>query len=213
MGADTAIGELAVVGVDDALHRRLLQAAPVGLALTAPGDPLRYAADARHDPHTLRGIIIGMNNSEEFWDLLLRFDTHRSWCPITVVHQGDEADQLRALAAGVAAVMSREAAAERIIPAVIATLHGDAVISVNTMASFAALLPSHTTLDELNADERRWLQWLADGRTVNALADHMGCSTRQMRRRLAGLYLRLGVANRDQAVALTARLGPLDPPS
>ena len=66
---------------------------------------------------------------------------------------------------------------------------------------------NHCSVDD--TDVRR-LTTLAEGWSVERLARHENFSTREMFRRLNGLYRTLGVHNRHQAVVVAARSGLLD---
>lgn len=61
----------------------------------------------------------------------------------------------------------------------------------------------------VGAEEAAWLRYLADGKTVAALADRVGFSERTMFRRLYEIYGRLGVRNRTEAIVAAQRLGLL----
>jgi DNA-binding CsgD family transcriptional regulator len=57
--------------------------------------------------------------------------------------------------------------------------------------------------------ERDWLRYLADLGTVAGLARSLGCSEREMYRKLGGVYARLGASNRSEALELARRRGLL----
>lgn len=65
--------------------------------------------------------------------------------------------------------------------------------------------------DWLSASEREWLQLLAEGATIVDVAADAGYSERAMYRLLHGLYGRLGVSTRSEAIAWAARRGLLEP--
>lgn len=82
------------------------------------------------------------------------------------------------------------------------------MVDAETIQFFTALLPAvDAVAEDLTEDERDWLVWLAAGETMLKMAGKTNWSERQFRRRLKAMYLHLGVANRDQAVALAGRLG------
>lgn len=63
---------------------------------------------------------------------------------------------------------------------------------------------------DLTSDEIRWLRRLSNGVSIRALHTEEYLSERELHRRLQNLYFRMGVRNRDQAVAKAGRLGLID---
>ena len=63
----------------------------------------------------------------------------------------------------------------------------------------------------LEPREAAWLRALSEDRTVDALARAAGMSEREMYRRLASVYQRLGATGRAQALVRAQRFGLLDP--
>lgn len=61
--------------------------------------------------------------------------------------------------------------------------------------------------EEVQPAELEWLRALATGDTVGEIAAHAGWPERSMHRHLASLYRRLGVRNRNKAVAWYLRSG------
>jgi DNA-binding CsgD family transcriptional regulator len=53
--------------------------------------------------------------------------------------------------------------------------------------------------------EHRLVQWLAAGRTNAQIGEHLGRSEKTVRNQLTRVYLKLGAANRAQAVAVLLR--------
>ncbi len=60
---------------------------------------------------------------------------------------------------------------------------------------------------QITVEQRRWLQRLAAGVTLQRLATEEGYSLRHLQRLIADLYRALGVGSRSQAVALAALAG------
>jgi DNA-binding NarL/FixJ family response regulator len=63
---------------------------------------------------------------------------------------------------------------------------------------------------ELSPRDQRWLRSMAEGATTASLARAAGYSEREMYRLLATLYVRLGAANRTEALLVAQRHGLLD---
>ena len=159
---------------------------------------------------TQRVLLLGLDHADA-WELLEAAQHLVSNCPILVLHAADQPDQLRALAFGVTGLLSIQSAPDRILRTLDALVDDDAVIPAATLATFTRLVPhQHPAIASLSDEERQWLQALSRGDTIPQLAAATSWSERQIRRRLAGLYLRLGVSNRDQAIALTAKHGGVD---
>jgi LuxR family maltose regulon positive regulatory protein len=75
----------------------------------------------------------------------------------------------------------------------------------------AAGLPAGT--DRLGSEEVMILAQLAGGASTWEVAEALYVSDRTLRRRLQSIYLKLGVANRSQAIAEAGRRGILKGPS
>jgi DNA-binding NarL/FixJ family response regulator len=89
-----------------------------------------------------------------------------------------------------------------------AALAGDVIVSravVTALISSSRLQPD--TEEPLEHEERRWLRQLASGMTVARLANTAGYSERAMYRLLNGVYDRLGVTNRTEALMRANALG------
>lgn len=129
-------------------------------------------------------------------------------CPVLYVHRDAPHRALAAIAHGVAGVMPYDAAPRRMLRAAAALADGDAVVSPDVLAALAQGWLAQQDGTRLIGDQQReFLMDLARGHTVQQIAARHGWSERQMRRKLADMYRTLGVANRDQAVAVAGRLG------
>lgn len=133
--------------------------------------------------------------------------------PRVVVLLEDESapNVVRALQLGAVSVLSRDVDPRRLLAAIEATAHGDVVVSRISGHALASAAVAEGEPDWLTRDEVEWLRLLADGAKVNAIARAAGYSERQMFRLLFGLYGRMGVASRDQAVLTAQRWGVLEP--
>lgn len=93
---------------------------------------------------------------------------------------------------------------------IMCTIHGawtdKTVLPYDTAAFMARWTP--VPIDPTD-DRVRWLRRLADGVTVDRLAEDIGYSRRAMFRLLAEYYTELGAANRTQALLAAARRGLL----
>jgi DNA-binding NarL/FixJ family response regulator len=112
------------------------------------------------------------------------------------------------LAAGALAVFDRGDDAGTIAHAATAVARGYLVLPSENRAS---LMP-RSLPDLLSGDELGWMQALARGRDVPSLAIVVGCSEREMYRRLRGVYRKLQVVSRADALRVLARADLLGDP-
>lgn len=116
---------------------------------------------------------------------------------------------LGALAQGYDGVIDLEGSAATIVLALRAALAGQCMLPT---ALGRRLSRACTSISDLPPPyEIAWLARLATGSSVLELAESQSLSERVMYRRLAGLYQRLGVGSRAEAIALAARAGLLAP--
>jgi DNA-binding NarL/FixJ family response regulator len=112
----------------------------------------------------------------------------------------------RALAAGAAGVSEIGAGGEELIKVILAALQGQTLLP----GSIARQVGKDAARGRpVSAAEVEWLRALARGLTVSKLANDVGYSEREMYRHLSGLYSRLGVRGRTQALLCAERLGLL----
>lgn len=91
-----------------------------------------------------------------------------------------------------------------------AALNGRTSLPTNLARSMAEHVPSHHATEKwVNDDESDWLRSMAAGRTVGEVAEIAGYSERAMFRLLRKLYVRIGVANRTEALMWASRNGIL----
>lgn len=116
--------------------------------------------------------------------------------------------------AGADGVAHRDASPEDIVAVLERALDGMMVVPTEVgrwLAEHAPIPPDGGT--GLGPEEAAWLRYLADGKTVAALADQVGYSERTMFRKLYDVYGRLGARNRVEAMVFAQRLGLLGPSS
>lgn len=118
---------------------------------------------------------------------------------LAVVGRADTSAHLRAVAAGAVAVLARDAAPPLVLDVLREALAGRSVLPTEVLQD---LVRDRAPDDHrpASADEIGWLRELATGATVTQLAERVGYSERMIYRRLAGLYDRLGVSSRTQAI-------------
>jgi DNA-binding NarL/FixJ family response regulator len=112
----------------------------------------------------------------------------------------------QALRFGADGVAPWDADPEAIVAVVHAALEGKLLLAVEVGRALATY---PVDPEWITPEETEWLQLLARGMTVHDLADKTGYSERAMFRFLAGLYGKMGVSNRTEAVLLASQRGLL----
>ncbi|MCU1485216.1 MAG: hypothetical protein JWN67_1962 [Actinomycetia bacterium] len=121
--------------------------------------------------------------------------------PVLALVEGlDEAAIHALFADGVRGVMGRGRPADVIVTAALAVAAGLVVVEPHVLVP----LPDTAPL-LLDRDELRWMRALAAGRHVIAIAGDEGWSERDMYRKFKGVYAKLGVSGREEALVLLAR--------
>jgi DNA-binding NarL/FixJ family response regulator len=171
-----------------------------GHPVDEPTDLLAWCADGA--PAL---VVIGLTTPGQ-WDLLSDLGRSRP-AARTVALTLEPATALRAVFAGAAAVLPRDADAKHLLEACRAVRRDECVLpaaAVRDLLRRAARWDDETTLDER---ELSWLRLLAGGGTVAAVAASAGYSERMMFRLLRDLYARLGVGSRTEAMLLARERG------
>lgn len=115
-----------------------------------------------------------------------------------------------ALRQGAHAAVAWEAAPESICSVVAAALAGTTLLPTSVARAIAGSAPAPYDPEWITEDEIGWLRLLAGGATVQQLADKIGYSERALYRLLHGLYGRMRVSNRTEAILQASRWGLLD---
>lgn len=115
-----------------------------------------------------------------------------------------------ALRSGAHAAVSWEAAPEEIVDVVRAALDGKTLLSTPVARAIAGSGPGLYDPEWVTEDEIAWLRLLAGGATVQQLAEKVGYSERALYRMLHGLYGRMRVSSRTEAILQASRWGLLD---
>lgn len=119
------------------------------------------------------------------------------------------AEALRTGAHGVAAW---EATPETILAVVSAALEDRTLLPTSVAQAISASGPALYDPEWVTEDEIGWLKLLATGVTVQQLAEKVGYSERALYRMLHGLYGRMRVSNRTEAILQASRWGLLEDP-
>lgn len=188
--------------------------AGVAAELSASGhsveDPENLAAWASGGQFS---VLILTLESDRDWALLAEIGARESAVAVITLVVGEPVGAgLRAIQAGALSVLSRDTAPVTLRRAVDAAADGVATLPLDVLRRLRAGPPSvPVSKPTLGTDELAWLQDLAVGTTVTDLAVRAGYSERAMYRLLQGVYGRLGVRNRTQALMRAQSLGWITP--
>jgi DNA-binding NarL/FixJ family response regulator len=168
----------------------------VGLADDLPDDLRSWAGAVQH-----RVVFLTLQSAED-WKLLADIIAARAdVVVVAVLTESSTAMYVRAILAGAAAVMPRDAApdeARRVFQAAVA---GESLLPVEVVRALASVgEPDQGQLEPPSGRELEWLRELAAGTTVVQLATRVGYSERAMFRLLSDLYRRMNVRNRTEAL-------------
>jgi DNA-binding NarL/FixJ family response regulator len=165
-----------------------------GFDSEAPDDPLAWARNQQ-----AKALVITLS-SEADWELLTAL--HRDTAGTLLVALLDRVtleDSVRAVRAGAACILPRDASPTALRAALLAVTSGQSLIALDVLRALAAGEATPPE-DEPSSEERHWLRALSAGMTVNRLAAEVGYSERMMFRLLRDLYGRIGARSRTDAL-------------
>ncbi len=168
----------------------------VGFEPDAPRDLLAWI---RQDQR--RVVFLTLQTAED-WSLLGELREARADILIVaVLVDASTAAYVRAIHAGASAVMPRAATPETIRRVFRAAVAGESILPLEVVRALAGgeALPNAEP-GSPSAREIDWLRQLGGGTTIAQLAQRAGYSERAMFRLLRGLYRRMGVSNRVEAL-------------
>ena len=126
---------------------------------------------------------------------------------VHVVPELTPATYAEALRSGATGVVADDAELHHAVDVIRAAASGNSLLGADVARSLCR--PQTSAAPQVSVRKRAWLRRLGDGATVAGLARADGYSEREMYRRLASLYSRLGAANRTGALVLAERWGLL----
>ncbi len=115
-----------------------------------------------------------------------------------------------ALRCGADGVVAWDRSPEEIVPIVAAAVQGMTVLATDIARAIALSGPPLHDPGWVSAEEIEWLKLMAQGATMQQLASKAGYSERALYRVLHGLYGRMRVSNRTEAILQASRWGLLD---
>jgi DNA-binding NarL/FixJ family response regulator len=160
------------------------------------------------DPANIDALLIAMDSIEhgEFVGELVVM--HTELVVVGIISEPTFDCYVEALRAGATGAVGREAPLEEFLEAVRAALGGHTLLPCDVARALAS--SREPRFARLNEEEAALLRRLADGATVEELAEETHHSYRTMTRVLHRLYVRLGVQGQRQAVIKAARWGLLN---
>jgi DNA-binding NarL/FixJ family response regulator len=167
----------------------------IGLQPEAPSDLRVWAQDEE-----CRIVLLTLRNAAD-WTLLSEL-CQRAGGGLVVVAVLDDAgvaDYVRAITAGAAGPLPRDATASAVRAAFEAAMDGKTLLPIDVLHALAQR-PQHVEPSEPSVVEIGWLRDLAQGVSVARLADRAGYSERMMFRLLRDVYAKVGAASRTEAL-------------
>jgi two-component system NarL family response regulator len=141
----------------------------------------------------MSGVEIIMNIRKEFPDA--RF--------IVITTYGTDEDVYRAMQAGAKTYLLKDTSDEEVLNMIRAVYAGDAQLPNNV----ASLLAERMKRKELTPREMEVLELLVKGRSNKEIGDTLGVTEAAVKFRLKGLFLKLGVQDRTEAVISALKHG------
>lgn len=188
-------------------------------ALSRPGDAIRVVGDTGEAIAAL-ALARELHPSIVLTDLKLP-EHDGAWltqelarhCPETrvLLVTGVEDPQAvsRALDAGAAGILTKDASAGQLRAAIQAVAAGGEFVSAQIARQLTRVEQSswHRSADELSAREREVLRWLASGASNRQIAERLVLSVRTVDNHVRNIYAKLDLHDRAQAALFAARLG------
>ncbi len=153
-------------------------------------------------------LLVGLDLPGSVREHVIAVARHR-WPELAIVAMSDRPDQdsmLRALELGASAYLPRSAAPERFVTTV-----RQASAAPKAFLAEEVLAPRRTVPagPRLTRREAEVLTLAAEGLTVRGISERLYVSEATTRSHLSGIYRKLGVSTRSQAVLAAERLGML----
>lgn len=184
----------------------------LGAALTAGGYTIEESDDLRaEDPIPDVDAVLFTVRSADDWRVLREVvAANRDVKLIALLADATPDRHAEALRCGAHGAVAWEARPETILAVVGTTLDGMVLLPMSIAQAIAVSGPPLREPGWINAEEIEWLKLLARGVTVQQLAGKVGYSERALYRVLQGLYERMKVSNRTEAILQASRWGLLE---
>jgi NarL family two-component system response regulator YdfI len=123
----------------------------------------------------------------------------------------DDAYIVRGLRAGARGYLLKDTGRQALFDAIRAAARGESLLPSALMDKVVARLaePRTATGGDLSQREQEVLAWLADGASNREIALHLHITERTVKAHVTGIFNKLGVSSRTEAVAVALRQGLL----
>jgi DNA-binding NarL/FixJ family response regulator len=158
--------------------------------------------------HDHRGVILLTLQMPRDWSLMADLRKARSdLLVIAVLTDPSTEAYVKAILAGATVAVPRDATPSTIRRVFDEVIQGTVLLPTEVLTGLAHTRQEKAVEPLLPAAHLGWLRALAQGATVAQLAERNGYSERAMFRHLRGLYARMGVNSRTEALMLANRRG------
>lgn len=173
--------------------------------LTANGSGVLCSdPDVLDDHARKRAITLVYCDSEENWQYLAAVAADE-FVVVAMIVELEIDHYARALAAGASGVVHYDTPSSIVTSVLHAADRGEVVLPTFAGHALAAAWADEPVPEAVTDYEVRLLTLLASGARLTDVADEVAYSDRTIRRQLQSLYLKLGVANRYDAIRLATR--------
>ncbi len=167
-------------------------------------------ADDPGDGSAGRPLVVILCDSPERWEQLEAFASEPGTIVVAVLAQLDIDGYTRSLSLGANGVVYVDTSSTITADVIVAASRGEVLLPSQAAQAIARLAHRERPSTELDSVDLVLLRALSDGTTVSEIAGRLHYSERTVRRYLQNLYLRLGVRNRAEAIAVGGKSGLLD---
>lgn len=157
-----------------------------------------------------RLLVVILCDSPERWDQLATFASDVGTIVVAVLVELDIDGYTRSLSLGANGVVYVDTSSTITADVIVAAAQGEVLLPSQAAQAIARLAHREPPSTELDSVDLVLLRALSDGTTVAEIASSLHYSERTVRRYLQNLYLRLGVRNRAEAIAVGGKSGLLD---
>jgi DNA-binding NarL/FixJ family response regulator len=166
-----------------------------GVAAETPEDLLTWVREVDHH------VVLLTLASPDDWTML--DDVRRARPDIVVIAVVDRtraADPVRALVAGAVGIVPRDAPPGLLTRVFEAAISGESLLPIDLVRTLISSPGGDRQPTAISPQEIEWLRRLAQGSTIAQLSVHSGYSERMMFRLLRGVYGKLRVTGRTEAI-------------
>lgn len=165
---------------------------------------------AAADDGEARDLVVVLCDDATRWDTLAAASSDGDVVTVAVLPELAIDGYTRALSLGAAGVVYVDTASSITADVIVAASQGEVLLPSQAAHAMARAAHRERPSTDLDATDLQLLRALSDGTTVVGMASRLHYIERTVRRYLQNLYLRMGVRNRAEAIAVAGKLGLLD---